>query len=354
MIVRAIVAQGEAGGPDLASELSVALNAVAMDRLDVAVAYATQSGLNILRDLVGEWPPATRWVVGLDDAITQPEAIDSLDSLPGAELRLAELGPQRRFHPKLYCFWSSTEPAACIAAVGSANMTEHGLKLNGEATVILEAESEADADQLKKAWEALNAFGTPAAQMDLDAYRAKYARARNARRRMANRGILPPQPEAEEEVAAAPVVPSNPSNAMVAWTEGASPSAGGRDLEFPRAMMPYFRLPSSPATRRFRIASGPIFPLTFTMREDNQMWRLLISRAAISAGIGRENLRPVAGSTNRSDLAVVFRRAEGPADYDVEFVLIDSPEHTALLTQTQAAGTLDRTRDPGGRYFGYF
>src|SRR3546814_6652717 len=110
---------------------------------------------------------------------------------------------------------------------------------------------------------------------------------------MAKVGIVPPDPEAEEELGSVPLFNGDPAQATVAWTEGASPSAGGRDLEFPRAMMPFFGLTRSPSTKRFRMSNGQIFHLTFTMRADNQMWRLMFSRDAIFAGIGRESLRQI-------------------------------------------------------------
>jgi hypothetical protein len=291
----------------------------------------------------------------LDDSITQPTAIDTLANLANVQIRLASLASEgRRFHPKLYCLWSSDNPSRCLAVVGSANMTLHGLNRNGEVGVLLIAEDAAEANMLKSAWEQMNALGRDLQDWDLDAYRKAHDRARKARRRMANDGILPPDPEAEEELGSIPVFNGDPAHAAVAWTEGASPSAGGRDLEFPRAMMPFFGLTRSPTTKRFRMANGQTFPLTFTMRTDNQMWRLLFSRDAIFAGIGRESLRPVAGNSNRSDLAIVFSHAAGGRNFDVDLVVIGSPEHAALLARTQAVGVLDRTRDPGGRYFGYY
>jgi hypothetical protein len=118
-------------------------------------------------------------------------------------------------------------------------------------------------------------------------------------------------------------------------------------------MMPFFGLNHSPAVRRFRMNNGQVFDLTFTMRTDNQMWRLLFSRDAIFAGNGRESLRPLTGAT-RSDLAIVFERATGGADFNVDFVVIGSPQHAQLIARSQAVGGLDHTRNPGGRYFGYF
>lgn len=355
MIVRQLVAQGHPDGPSIAAELSAAVQALAFDRLDVAVAYATGAGLNALQAAVGGWPNVTRWVVGLDDSITQPSAIDTLASLDNAQVRLASLANEgRRFHPKLYCLWSSADPAICLAVIGSANMTLHGLNKNGEVGALLIAENLGEATMLKSAWEQMNALGRDLADWDLDDYRKTHARARKARRSLADVGIVPADPEADEELGEVPAFNGDPAQATVAWTEGASPSAGGRDLEFPRAMMPFFRLGKSPITKRFRMANGQTFPLTFTMRTDNQMWRLMFNRDAIFAGTGRETLRPVAGNTNRSDLAIIFTRAAAGRDFDVNFAVIGSPQHTALLARTQAVGVLNRTRNPGARYFGYY
>lgn len=340
----------------MAAQIAAALAGMAVDRLDVAVAYATRPGLAALHGAVGGWPAVTRWVVGLDDAITQPEAIDDLIALPGAQLRVATLAAEgRRFHPKLYCLWSSTDPARCLAVIGSANMTLHGLHRNGEVGAILAAESAGEADMLKAMWTEMNALGQALTPIALTAYRDTHQKAREARRRMAKAGAIPIHAEADEDAADRPPFDGDPASATIAWTEGASPSAGGRDLEFPRAMMPFFRLRGSPAPGRFRMANGQVFTLTFTMRTDNQMWRLLFSRDAIFAGIGRETLRPVAGRTNRSDLTIVFTRSNGPgADYDIDLVAIGSPSHTALVARTKALGLLARTRNPGSRRFGFY
>lgn len=336
--------------------MTAALVGMAVDRLDVAVAYATRPGLDALRKVIGGWPPATRWVVGLDDAITQPAAINDLIGLPGAQLRVASLaGEGRRFHPKLYCLWSSTEPAICLTVIGSANLTLHGLNRNGEVGAILASENAGEAKMLKAIWTEMNALGHTPTPAELNAYLETHKKAKKARRRLTKIGAMPGQPEADEELGEVPIFDGHPASATVAWTEGASPSAGGRDLEFPRAMMPFFQLNKSQVDKRFRMKNGQVFTLTFTMRTDNQMWRLLFSRDAIFAGIGRESLRPVLGNTNRSDLAIVFTRSStGGADYDIDLIVIGSADHATLVASTKALGVVDRTRDPGGRYFGYY
>ncbi len=352
MILHDLIAQGEVGGETFTSSLKGVLDGKNLDRLDVAVAYATRSGLNALRNAANGFPNLTRWVVGLDDAITQPLAIEDIVGLPNSMVRLASLSGQgRRFHPKVYCFWSSEDDASCICVIGSANMTMHGLNRNGETGVILVAENRVDAERLKAAWTSMWALGEDFSVARLDDYKQFHAKVRKAQRRIAKIGAVPSQLEAEEPLLQ---FDGRPETANCAWTEGASPSAGGRDLEFPRKLMPFFNLTQSPIIKRLRMSTGEVFELTFTKREDNQMWRLLFSRDSIQAAVERDSLRPVHGNLNRSDLAIVFTRAEDNADYDVRMVVIGSPEHQNLINESEVANALYRTRDPGGRYFGFF
>lgn len=344
-----LIAQGHKGGTTLEAALKEAAGSAEFDRLEVAVAYATLQGVRALTKLLANLPPESWWVVGLDDAITQPEAIAHLMGVPGANVRLAALAPGRRFHPKLYCLSSNADAQRCISAIGSGNMTLHGFSKNGETAVILAAESGAEATSLREQWRAMWDLGNDATEAALDDYRLRYKEARKARKIVESLGVAPPEPEPDAPVSS---YDGTPASASIAWTEGASPSAGGRDLEFPRLIMPFFALGASPTTRRFHMPNGQSFPLTFTMRHDNQMWRLLFSRESIHAAIGRESLRPVAGG-NRSDLAISFeRRADG--DYDVQMHVIGSPEHDRLMQESRAVGGLSRTRDPGGRYFGLY
>ncbi len=353
MNIQSLVAQGGPTNLSIAEEISAAIKGLKFDRLDVAVAYATQSGLDALRTALGGWPDMTRWIIGLDDAITQPAAIDELQNLAGATVRFASLGKEnRRFHPKAYCLWSSEDKLRCTLVIGSANMTLHGLRRNGEVGVILQAESVEETESLKQVWTSMNKLGDD--KIDLDAYRALYEKARTARRHSKREAEPAPPPETDEiSFEGSESFDGKPDTARIAWTEGASPSAGGRDLEFPRAEIPFFGLTGSPVQKSFRAPDGRVFDLTFTERQDNKMWRLLFSREAIASTIGRLTLRPVSG-VNRSDLAIIFEKTTGDADYELMMVEIGSLEHSYLMERSEAAGGLGRTRDPGGRHYGYF
>ena len=262
------------------------------------------------------------------------------------------MSPKRRFHPKIYCFWSSTYDDRCMTAIGSGNMTLNGLLKNGETAVLLSAESPPEVTALRAQWEAMWNLGESATQDAIDHYRETYVAARSKRREITDLGVAPPEPEPNAPVEVGPTFDGDPTGANLAWLEAGSPSAGGQDLEIPRNMVPFFELTGSPAVKTFRMCDGHHFQLTFTERTDNQMWRLMFSRDSIRSGIGRETLRPIDGG-NRSDLVVVFRESGGPEDYIVEMLLIGSPEYEALLSRSRELAGLFCTRDPGGRNFGF-
>lgn len=353
-----LVAQGRVlGGASLTAALQESLFGIDVNRLDVAVAYATVSGIVALEKALGVFPGTSRWVVGLDDAITQPEAIIRLMEMPGATVRLATLAAQgRRFHPKIYCLWSSVVPERCVLSVGSGNMTLNGLRKNGEVAAILSASSAKESDELKAIWAEMWELGTPASQETLDEYRDRYKLARKARKAVTAAGAAPPDPELNEPVDDDVPLNGDPATATFAWLDAGSATAQGREVELPKAMVPYFGVgpqTASPVQLRFRQASGRVYLLPLTMREDNGMWRIAFTSASISAGTARNTLRPIAGG-NRSDLAVTFART-GKRKFDLEFVPIGSARHQSLIAKATAAGAYHRTRKtPDGRSFGFF
>ncbi|MFD1610286.1 phospholipase D-like domain-containing protein [Sphingomonas tabacisoli] len=194
-----ILPQGGGLGLSLAAALKPCVLSEAFDRLDVAVAYATLQGIRALDRVTGTIP-VTRWILGLDDAITQPAAIAHLQNRAGAELRVARLSPVRRFHPKLYRFWSSTAPESALLVIGSGNMTQRGLQENAEAAVLLRAEDAADARNILSAFEELWAIGHEPSAQELADYAIVYAATAVDRRNVSSREAAPPEPAAQERV----------------------------------------------------------------------------------------------------------------------------------------------------------
>lgn len=345
--------------PVFAEAFREATNIDGLDRLDIAVAYATMSGIPCLADAIGRDMPVSRWVIGIDDAVSQPTAIEQIQGMPGAEVRLASKGPRYRFHPKIYQLWSSTNPEACVSYVGSSNFTANGLQRNAEAGVVLISESIEEAEAMREQWQSFWNLGHPLTPLSLERYREAYDAVRVVRA-AADRTVREEVLDDASIVHILDAVPDNlafdgtPQTATVAWLECGTASAGGRDLEFPAPMVPFFHLQGYRQIYALRMLPGnAVFELSFTMRQDNGMWRVLLSSDAIEVATGRTSLRPIAGG-NRSDLAIIFRRIhEAEVDFDVQFFEIGSAEYDELVRDTQAHGVISRTRGPGGRNFGY-
>lgn len=347
-----LVAQGGGGTASLSKAIGAAASDAAFNRLDVAVAYATLQGIKALEIALGGIPPKSRWVIGLDDAISQPEAITYLVEMPGSTVRVAKMAPAKRFHPKLYRLWSSESADLCISVIGSGNMTQRGLRSNGETAAILTAESAEDAAEMDKQWKAMWRLGHNPQPDELAEYKKAYEIAKKQRKKISDIGAAPPEPDPSDPVEEEPSYTGTPTSAHLAWLEAGSANAGGKDLEFPKAMMPFFGLKKSKETRTF-VVGGKEFEMIFTERLANQMWRLMFTRDVTQAAIGRDSLRPPSG-INRSDLTVIFRKVAGTKKFELVLVPIDSAAYSEALERSKSIGGYFATRNPGGRKFGFY
>lgn len=348
-----LISQGGAADQTLGKALTACSGAGKFDRLDVAVAYATLPGVKALDLAVGGVPQTSRWVVGLDDAISQPEALDYIAQLPGSELRVVKLTPTRRFHPKMYLLWSSSNKGEAAAAIGSGNMTLNGLRKNGETAVVLTAEAVKDANALKRQWREMWDLGHSPSDQELADYKELFKKAKKQRKKVADLGAAPPEPDPTDVVDEEPTFDGSPKSAKIAWLEVGSANAGGRDLEFPKAMMPYFGLNGSKEKRKFITVDSQEHDLVFTKREQNDMWRLMFNTASIQSAINRTTMRPASGA-NRSDLAVVFRKRLGTKKFDLQLLKIASPTFKSLVKQSKSIDAqYVTTKAPGGRRYGY-
>src|SRR5919201_1134971 len=93
MLIQRYVTQ-PSGGIDYLSLFRSALEAAQFQQLDVAVAYATVSGvrslLPVFENLAGaNWDGIEkRWVVGIDWCRSDPVALDQLSALAGSSVRI--------------------------------------------------------------------------------------------------------------------------------------------------------------------------------------------------------------------------------------------------------------------------
>lgn len=116
-----------------------------VDRMDVAVAYASAGGVEVLKNRLSSMAGWRGWrkrfLVSIDFGTTQPTALDRLRRLPNSEVRVphgrevlarAGLAPRVPFHSKAWIFYRSRSRKPVSIVVGSGNLTVSGLATGGE------------------------------------------------------------------------------------------------------------------------------------------------------------------------------------------------------------------------------
>ena len=153
-------------------------------RMSVAVAYSSLAGVASLCDIARASNPEVsfRWLLGLDDYITHPAAIEFCCSIGNTNVRLyRSTKANTRFHPKVFLFDTLGNNAASSMIVGSANLTFAALNKNCEAIAILDAQNAADAAIMRSRYELLWGLGGKPTKPLLDEYRKQFAKFRKSR-----------------------------------------------------------------------------------------------------------------------------------------------------------------------------
>ncbi|WP_433952628.1 phospholipase D-like domain-containing protein [Brevundimonas diminuta] len=197
-----ILAQGDVDGSTLSAAIKERVREQSFTRIDIAVAYLTMQGVRVLERLVGDNIASSRWMIGLDDAVTQPEALEYLHNRQNVELKVAKLSPLRRFHPKIYSFYDDNHPGRSLLVVGSSNLTERGMIKNAECNVLIDYDSKDEAPEALSVFESFWALGDEISLEGIERYRESYVRAKAKRKELSDSGDAPPEPEANASVAA--------------------------------------------------------------------------------------------------------------------------------------------------------
>src|SRR2546428_9020949 len=99
-------------------------------RISACAAYASYRGVVLVRTaLSAAGKPEFRWLLGLDDCITDPQAIKVAAGTHNAETRIVPVVSGRRFHAKAYLLDNSSKESASLI-IGSANLTQAALTKN--------------------------------------------------------------------------------------------------------------------------------------------------------------------------------------------------------------------------------
>lgn len=157
-------------------------------RICVAVAYATHSGVADLDDALSDLPrwkkAAKQWLVGVDYCRSDPFALAHLGGLPKSKVRVFDghfvasrngCVPRHSFHPKAYLLLGSRKSAA---VVGSGNLSRTGLQHGIEAAAAVR--ETAAIEDLQSWFRSQWRSAAPLGQVETH-YRGQYESAANRR-----------------------------------------------------------------------------------------------------------------------------------------------------------------------------
>lgn len=310
----------------------------------VAAAYATVSGVRSILSLFDdERPEKSSWLIGLDDAISQPGALQLISELKGASLRLVSYtNIDARFHPKVFQF-RFLDQKENFSIVGSANLTRAALTRNGEAVIIAESQSAADDVSFETFWLELWSQGKIATNERLEEYAALYKKAKPIRIAL-ERTITSIPKTSPAPILSSDSAEVDPTIANTCWIECGFITAMGRELEFKAEQGMFFGLSPTggpPKAFQFKVSSGKAIPLRMKY-QGNHMWRLQMNNEVPEV---RSGLRPYlpGGGLGRSPYVAVFSRTPSPDTFTLRFLKLGSSKFKRLLAQSMKSGTLGRT-----------
>lgn len=330
----------------LQAQIAACITKEKFDFARVAVAYATVSGVrSLLATFDAHGLQKSRWLIGLDDAITQPGAIELLLTLKNGEVRIASFEDVgRRFHPKLYAFAHANKDHSIATMIGSANLTASAFYGNGEAVALLECNDKKEKAEVNAAWDQLWAQGHKPTVDELKAYAEKYKKAAVLHRQYKKIVKAKPRKPKSSEVLASDEAEIDPTIATICWIECGNVTAMGRELELKAEQGLFFGLnPAGEKAKAIAIQNSDGSMVDLRMKyQGNHMWRLQMNNSVPEVKAG---LRPVKkdGKLGRSPYVAVFTRIPGMKAKTLQFVDLGSKEFTALRKRTIKSGTLGKT-----------
>lgn len=301
----------------------------------VAAAFASEAGVRALAELMplGEAGLRKRWLIGLENGLTQPEALKALAELDDSEVRVpygreivasSSLSGKKFFHPKIYAV-AAADRLVLVSASG--NLTRGGLVENVEQFLAWEGDPRDPlalgfAKWWKRAWGAAD-------PVDAD-FIASYEKVRPKLRPRKRPGDEESGPLVEVEPS-----PSDLASAEWLWVEAIRPLEGGANNQFELILTAHhFFYPDEEEPPRDKKRSLVLVDNTGTeftnpdrvihwngpplMPKGNSMWRIRLPTEA-------EGLSGYQGG----NVVIRFHRTATPDRYDIEFAPIGSPEAEA-------------------------
>ena len=329
----------------LLSVLKTEIEELGYERISSCAAYASRRGVTLVRGLTSSFPNANyRWLLGLDDSFTDPEALKIAIRTHRSDVRVAELltqRPKRRFHPKAYLLDSNGKEESTLI-VGSCNLTERALKNNCEVFAVYRAQSAEDVEKTQTYWNQLWDIGQNATDTIISKYEERFRRT-SQREPVIQEEISTEKPSDELKTA----IEESIATTTLAWIEFGKNTGGGNQLDIVKNLAPFLGLPTNPnlgdsETLTIRTAEGN---KQYQLSYKKHMWRFMNLQQGFSF-----DLRPNAES--RSPFTLVIKRSE---DNSLSMEVVTTKETYELLTVSSESGFVaESVRGTSGRFYGWF
>jgi HKD family nuclease len=328
--------------------LSLITNEIAANqytRISACAAYASFQGVVLARALLANQTTSSfRWLVGLDDCITDPQAIKVVSGIDNSETRIVPVTAGRRFHAKAYLLDFSSEDRATLI-VGSANLTKAALTKNCEGYILLRATTEDDIKLFQHYWEQFWQLGQAASEKMIvqyeEIYRKRRVRTTEVEQESTDQ-VFPPRD--------AKLLKQTLNSSKLAWIELGNNTGGGGQLDIVKRLAPFLRLPNN-ATEgktvflRFNSLTGTKqFQLTFT----KGMWRFMNLQQGFSKALRPDLTKP------SPYLLVISHQKDGTAP-TLTLERVDSDNAARIIQESETKGFIDSsTHGDSGRLFGWY
>ncbi len=241
--------------------------------ISICAAYVTYKGLFLVRELLSQLPKnRSRWLIGTDDFISEPNAIRLALWTRNSEVRTVSMLPKARFHAKAFLLENSDQNLATLI-IGSNNLTESALKKNCETFTFRRAKSKAEVKRLRNYWEHLWKLGIRADESSIAKYENQRKRRKVCKLPDVEDEKTSTQSSAKKKMTSITML----STTSKVWIELGKNTGAGGQLEIVKPLAPFLGLPNSPSKGtsvqlNMKTQKGyKIYNLTYT----KGMWRFM-------------------------------------------------------------------------------
>jgi|GEM_PF-2694807 len=311
--------------------------------LHACAAYVSYRGVTLLRSVFTQSKPRFRWLFGLDDGITDPQAIRVAMGTANAQTRLVIGTAGKRFHAKAYLLDGGATSGATLV-VGSANLTEAALKKNCEVYAVFQGRGRKAARELGAYWNSFWELGSDANESAINRYeeQRKASRFRDPIVEAENKDE--PNPRGTEDIE------ETLGTSRLAWIVLGRNTGGGNQLDIVKRLGPFLDLPKHPreGTSETLTFESPRGNLDFRLTFAKGMWRFMNLQQGF-----QQPLRP--NPSEPSPYVLVISRAEEAAHFRLEIRRVGSTSAMRMENHSRKTGFISTSvPGPSGRLFGWY